>query len=204
LRLVTTGRAYLAVVNGRQEIRGRRILGSHIEGEDIMKLSKLFMMALLAGTLGAFGCSDDETNGGGSGGSGTGGSGGSTADPCTGGLCDTADVKIDCDAARAACKVDTTINMTDAECDAAATEFYCVVGDPGTGGAGGDGGGGAGGASGVAGCDVGLCLNNAERKAACEEFMPACILFCEGEGSAESCGEDECIAFALVFICKEQ
>jgi len=159
------------------------------------------MIALLAGTLGVFGCSDDPpSNGNG----GTGGTGGGAAEPCTGGLCETADVKIDCDAARAACKVDTTINMTDAECDAAATEFYCVVGDPGTGGAGGDGGGGAGGASGVAGCDVDLCLKDPGRKAACEAFMPWCIEFCEGEGSAESCGSDECIAFALVFICNEQ
>jgi hypothetical protein len=173
-----------------------------------MKLCNLFMIALLAGTLGAFGCSDDPATGtggsGGSGGNGTGGSGGSTADPCTGGLCETVDVKIDCDGARADCKIDTTINMTDAECDAAATDLFCNVGAPGTGGAGGDGGGGAGGASGVNGCDVDLCLADADRKAACEEFIPACLVFCEDEGSLESCGEDECIAFALVFICNEQ
>jgi hypothetical protein len=178
-----------------------------------MKLSNLFMIALLAGTLGVFGCTDDPENGtggsggngtAGTGGNGTGGSGGSTADPCTGGLCETADVKIDCDLARATCKADVELDLTDAECDAMATDLYCNVGAPGTGGAGGDGGGGAGGASGVNGCDVSLCLTNAERKAACEAFIPACLVFCEDEGSLESCGEDECIAFALVFICNEQ
>ena len=183
-----------------------------------MKLSNLFMIALLAGTLGVFGCDDDpQTGNGGSGGGGTagsggtggsggsGGTGGSTADPCTGGLCETADVKIDCDAARATCKADVELALTDAECDAMATEFYCNVGAPGTGGTGGGGGaGGAGGASGVNGCDVDLCLTNEERKAACEAFIPICLVFCEGEGSVESCGEDECIAFAFVFICNEQ
>jgi hypothetical protein len=43
-----------------------------------MKLSSLFMIALLAGTLGVFGCSDDPpaTGNGGSGGEGTAGTGG--------------------------------------------------------------------------------------------------------------------------------
>ena len=43
-----------------------------------MKLSNLFMIALLAGTLGVFGCSDDPpaTGNGGSGGEGTAGTGG--------------------------------------------------------------------------------------------------------------------------------
>jgi len=169
-----------------------------------MKLSKLFMMALLAGTLGVFGCSDDENNGGGTnGGGGSGGSG--VTEPCTGGLCETADVKIDCEASNTVCKADANgdIGMTDAECDEAMTELYCVVGNPGTGGAGGDGGGGAGGASGVDGCDKELCLTEPDRKAACEEFMPWCIAYCD---SAEGglCGADECAGFALIFICREQ
>ena len=42
-----------------------------------MKLSNLFMIALLAGTLGVLGCGDDTTNPAGSGGSGTAGTGGS-------------------------------------------------------------------------------------------------------------------------------
>jgi hypothetical protein len=179
-----------------------------------MKVSRLLVIGLLAGTLGAFGCSDDETNGGGSG-------GGGVTEPCTGGLCETADVKIDCEATNTVCKADANgdIGLSDAECDAAVTEFYCNIGAPGTGGAGGDGGGGAGGdggggaggdggggaggASGVEGCNEDLCLTNPERKAACEEFMPWCIEFCEGEGSAESCGLDECIGFAALFICNE-
>ena len=165
---------------------------------------------MLAGTLGAFGCSDDPpSNGnggsGGDGAAGTGGTGGGAAEPCTGGLCQTADVKIDCEASNTVCKADANgdIGMTDAECDEAMTELYCVVGTPGTGGAGGDGGGGAGGASGVEGCDVDLCLDNADRKAACEEFMPWCIAYCD---SAEGglCGADECAGFALIFICREQ
>jgi len=42
-----------------------------------MKLSNLFMIALLAGTLGVFGCSSDpETGNGGNGGNGTAGTGG--------------------------------------------------------------------------------------------------------------------------------
>ena len=176
-----------------------------------MKLSNLFMIALLAGTLGVFGCSDDPpSNGnggtGGDGAAGTGGTGGGAADPCTGGLCETADVKIDCEAAITTCIADAELDLTDEQCEAASTELYCNIGTGtgGTGGTGGDGGGGAGGASGVAGCNVELCLTNADRKAACEEFMPWCIEFCEGEGSMEACGEDECIGFAAVFICREQ
>ena len=58
-----------------------------------MKLSKLFMIALLAGTLGVIGCGDDATNPAGSGGSGG-------TDPnitCDVGLCLANDVaKADC------------------------------------------------------------------------------------------------------------
>jgi hypothetical protein len=57
-----------------------------------MKLSRLFMIALLAGTLGVLGCGDDETNPAGSGGSGTAGTGGSgtagTGGGGGGGMCD--------------------------------------------------------------------------------------------------------------------
>jgi hypothetical protein len=42
-----------------------------------MKLSNLLMIALLAGTLGVFGCNDDPTGTAGTGGSGTAGTGGS-------------------------------------------------------------------------------------------------------------------------------
>jgi hypothetical protein len=57
-------------------IHGRGILGSHIEGEEIMKLGDLCMIALLAGTLGVFGCSEDSNGAAGTG--GTAGSGGTT------------------------------------------------------------------------------------------------------------------------------
>jgi hypothetical protein len=50
-----------------------------------MKLSKFFMIALLAGTLGVIGCGDDATNPAGSGGSGTAGTGGT---PSNGSVCD--------------------------------------------------------------------------------------------------------------------
>jgi len=172
-----------------------------------MKLANLFLITALVGVVAAIGCSDDPPsngNGGSGGTAGSGGTGGNGADVCTGGLCETADVRIDCDTARAACKADTTIDMTDAECDAAATEFYCNVGDPGTGGTGGDGGGGTGGTgvSDIAGCNESLCATDPARQAACEEFWPLCVAFCNSEG--EACGEDECAGFALVFICNEQ
>ena len=49
-----------------------------------MKLSKLFMIALLAGTLGVIGCNDDTTGTGNTNGNGTGGtpSNGSVCDEC--------------------------------------------------------------------------------------------------------------------------
>jgi len=134
----------------------------------------------------------------------SGGTAGSGGDVCTGGLCETADVKIDCEAAVAACKADVELDLTEAGCDAFATELYCNT-DTGTGGTGGAGGGtgGTGGGTGVEGCDVGLCLTDEDRQAQCEEFIPACLIYCDSpEGG--TCGRDECAAFALVFICNEQ
>ena len=58
-----------------------------------MKLSTLFLMTVLVGTLGVLGCNDETTGTAGSGGSGTAGSGGSGtagsggAGPCSGGVC---------------------------------------------------------------------------------------------------------------------
>jgi hypothetical protein len=54
--------------------------------------------------------------------------------------------------------------------------------------------------AGVPGCNESLCATDAERRAQCEVFIPACLIHCE----TEVCGEDECIAIALVFICNEQ
>jgi hypothetical protein len=88
-----------------------------------MKLSNLFMIALLAGTLGVLGCGDDTTNPAGSGGSGTAGTGGSgTAGTGGGGvMCD-----------------QTAQEICDARCDVqeeipACVSFFddCLVTDPG-------------------------------------------------------------------------
>ena len=101
-----------------------------------MKLSNLFMIALLAGTLGVLGCGDDTTNPAGSGGSGTagtggsgtagtGGGGGTVTDPCTGGLCvDPSEPKAACELTIEFCKsVDCCegVNPTDRQCDAFGT-----------------------------------------------------------------------------------
>ena len=80
-----------------------------------MKLSRLFVIALLAGTLGVLGCGDDTTNPAGSGGSGTAGSGGSgtagTGGSTPAGNCDYGDC-VDgstqqqaCEAATQACMI---------------------------------------------------------------------------------------------------
>jgi len=112
-----------------------------------MKLSRLFVIALLAGTLGVFGCSDDDPNGnGGSGGDGAAGSGGGVADPCAGGNCaGDADLEAACEAGVEYCKSLGAGGAggaggapTDEQCDAAGSAF-CNV-DTGTGGTGGTGG----------------------------------------------------------------
>jgi len=117
-----------------------------------MKLSRFFVIALLAGTLGAFGCSDDPpSNGnggsGGDGAAGSGGTGGGAADPCTGGFCDDpSEAKTACGVAVDFCKSPDCcgdgVDPTDGECDAFG-EALCTIdfgGTGGTGGAGGDGG----------------------------------------------------------------
>ena len=72
-----------------------------------MKLSKLFVIALLAGTLGVLGCNDETTGTAGSGGSGTAGSGGSgTAGNCDYGDCvDGSTQQQACEAAIQACMI---------------------------------------------------------------------------------------------------
>jgi len=100
-----------------------------------MKLSNLFLIALLAGTLGVFGCSDDPApdngtagtggdgtagTGGsgtaGTGGSGTGGTGGTVGavEACSGAKCQANDVlRATCETAYDRC---IALNPTDAEC----------------------------------------------------------------------------------------
>jgi hypothetical protein len=155
-----------------------------------MKLSNLFIIALLAGTLGVFGCSDDPpANGnggnGGNGGSGTAGTGGGTggsggADPCTGEFCD--------DSAqpnKAACEafIDGCSSLgaggaggappTPEDCDRIGGALcQHEVGTGGTGGTG--GGGGTGGTPSGGNCDYGLCVDDSAEKATCETLVGYC------------------------------
>lgn len=164
----------------------------------MMKLLKAIVFAALVGSVAVIGCADEETNGTGGTGGGTGGTGGGTggtgggggAEACTGGLCETADVKLDCEAAVAACNADAELDLTSDQCDALGDGIYC---NPGTGGE-----GGTGGAPSVPGCDVLACETDADLKAACEEFVADCLVYCE---NTVECGEDECIAIGVAIIC---
>jgi hypothetical protein len=182
-----------------------------------MKLSRLFVIALLAGTLGAFGCSDDETNGGGSGGDG--------ADiGCDEGDCltDTA-LQEQCEQLVTAC---IARDINEAECIAAGLLVLCKV-DDGTGGTGGSGGsGGSGGTAGTGGtggtagtggtggtagtggtggtggapdpdrlCNEGLCADPGEAKDTCKVLVATCI--------ERDLNVDECIAGVLLLVCNE-
>ena len=141
---------------------------------------------------------------GGTGGDGGGGTGGDGTDPCVGGQCDTdSQAKTNCQDTIDACNSSVDVELTPTQCEALGREVFCTEGGTGgTGGGAGGGIGGAGGTPGVTGCDESLCAMDPDRKALCEEFIPACIVYCEGQ--AESCGEDECIGIALIFICNEQ
>jgi hypothetical protein len=165
-----------------------------------MKLSKLFVIALLAGTLGVFGCSDDEPqNGnGGSGGNGNGGSGGTAADACTSGDCadSSSDVQTACGEVKTFCNSDDcctlpgtggtggtmTVDPDSDTCDDVG-QVACILGAGGaggTGGTGGDGGGGTGGTG--ATCDdftgqevCSLCTVD-NLKPACEDAFADCLV----------------------------
>jgi hypothetical protein len=190
-------------------IHGRGILGSHIEGEEIMKLSNLLMIALLAGTLGVFGCSDDDpkTGNGGSGGSGTAGTGGSGTGGsggngsidvgCDEGRCVDAAEATKCEDAIAACILAEPAD--EAECIAAGNLIYCD--ESGAGGTGGGGGAGGGGGTGVPPvgsevCDEGLCTSPGEARDECEELLDLCVEF------APESKWDECVGAALLFACE--
>jgi hypothetical protein len=58
-----------------------------------MKLSKLFMIALLVGTLAAIGCGDSGSSNGGNGGSGNGGNGNGVCDFTAEELCEQCDAQ---------------------------------------------------------------------------------------------------------------
>ena len=182
-----------------------------------MKLSNLFMIALLAGTLGVFGCSDDPPangNGGsggegtaGTGGSGTAGTGGSgtagTGGTGGGGIdlgCDEgnctagSEAEMDCEALTAACIADEIAN--EEECIAAGNLIFC--GGDGAGGNGGNGGnGGSGGAPDPdAVCDEGACAEPGEVQDQCKTVLEACLI-AEPEENW-----DECVIGVQLIICK--
>jgi hypothetical protein len=89
----------------------------------MMKLSKLFMIALLVGTMGVIGCGDETTGTGGmTGTGGTGGTGGFDFDTaCDRGLCLQSDVlKAECETLVAACRTEPPANQD--ECIIVITE----------------------------------------------------------------------------------
>jgi hypothetical protein len=143
-----------------------------------MNLSKLFVIALLAGTLGVIGCSDDDNGGtGGTGTGGTGGGGGTVTDPCTGGFCDDpSEAKTACGVAIEYCKSDDccsgaggaggAVDPTDDQCNALGPKI-CMIDFGGAGGAGGAGGGTA--AEVCDQCDV------PEQAPDCETRYDSCI-----------------------------
>jgi hypothetical protein len=189
-----------------------------------MKLSRLFVIALLAGTLGVFGCSDDPPS------NGNGGSGGSAGSGGTGGG-DGADIGCD----EGDCLTDTALqeqceqlvtaciarDINEAECIAAGLLVLCNDGTGGTGGSGGTAGtGGTGGTGGTAGtggtggtagtggtggtggapdpdlvCNEGLCADPGEAKEDCKVLVATCI--------ERDLNVDECIAGVLLLVCKE-
>lgn len=141
-----------------------------------MKFRNITTTIALVGALAMLGCGDD-------------GGGGGT-------VCDVGDCASDttaaanCEASITACNTEGT--LTSEACDDLGVATYCMP----------TGGGSDAGAGGIPGCNESLCAMDAERRQLCEDFVPECIVFCEGE--AEACGEDECLAIALVFICNEQ
>ena len=156
-----------------------------------MRLSNLCMMALLAGTLGVFGCSDDDN--GGTGGTGTGGSGGNGSIDvgCDEGRCLDAAEATKCEEAIAACILAEPAN--EAECVASGNLIYCDES-----GAGGTGGGGGTGVPPVGSevCDEGLCTDPGAARDQCEELLDLCVLY------APEMQWDECIGAALLFACE--
>jgi len=72
-----------------------------------MKLSKLFMIALLVGTMGVIGCGDDDTTDPGTGNTGGGGS-------CNTGVCvDNSELRAACETAVQACSISPLPNCAE-------------------------------------------------------------------------------------------
>ena len=155
-----------------------------------MKLRNLFVIALLAGTLGVFGCSDDPPPQNGNGGSGgTAGSGGT--DACVGPLCEAEASKAACNVFIVECNETVEIDPTPEQCDAWGNAIFCLGGTGGSGG-----GGGAGGAGGEL-CNILGCAEDADLKAKCEAAVAWCVAYCADDAE---CQEDECLGLDLL-IC---
>jgi hypothetical protein len=174
-----------------------------------MKLSKLFVIALLAGTLGVFGCAEDapsDGNGGsgGNGNGGSGGNGGTAADACTSGDCadSSSEVQTACGEVKTFCNSDDcctlpgtggtggtmTIDPDSDTCDDVG-QVACILG---AGGAGGNGGEGGTGGTVPAECDwtaAEICLACELQGGIqdCENEFVACLLADLGGNECEKC-----------------
>jgi hypothetical protein len=170
-----------------------------------MNVSRLFVIAMLVGTVGVFGCSDDENGTGGTGG-GTGGTGGGTGgtggggtggtdDACVGPLCNQPAPKEACNELIGECNTAVQLDIPEETCDLIGNQVFCEEGAGGNGGNGGNGGSGDPDPEVI--CDVLGCQTDGTLKAKCEVAVQFCIDYClEDEG----CQEDECAALGLL-IC---
>ena len=178
----------------------------------MMKLSKICVIAVLAGTVAVVGCKDDGGTGGTGGTAGTGGTGGTGGGIDTGcdqGRCVDDAQATKCDEEILACIAAEPANET--ACTVFGNVLFCSEGGAGgsggaggAGGAGGDGGaggsGGAGGEGGTGGgidvsCDEGRCVD-ADQADKCEREILLCI-------EAEPANEEECIAIGNLLFCEE-
>jgi hypothetical protein len=167
-----------------------------------MKLSKLFVIALLAGTLGVLGCGDDDGNGnGGNGGNGgtagTGGTGGGGGVDlgCDEGRCVEAAQADKCEDGIGTCIIAEPAN--EEECIAAGNLIFCNEGAGGTGGNGGTGGtGGAGGAPDPdVVCNEGLCASEGQPKDDCKLYLAECL------ANNPALQDEECVAGVQLIFC---
>ena len=178
-----------------------------------MKLSRLFLIAFLAGTFGLLGCNDDSNGTGGSGGTagtggnggaagsggsgGTAGSGGSGGTAGTGGIdfgCECADSEVvaECEDLVGACIASET---PEEKCVVAGLCIFCFE----CGGAGGNGGsGGVGGTGGSSGpfCNTERCATDEMTAEACRTVVALCI-------AEKPLNTEECILAAQLLYCED-
>jgi hypothetical protein len=167
-----------------------------------MRPSKLFVIVLLAGTLGVFGCSDDPPsngNGGSGGTAGTGGTGGSVDLGCDEGRCVEAAQAMACEDGIGTCIAAEPAN--EERCIIAGNLVFCSEG--GTGGTGGTGGiGGTGGTGGTGEppdpdlvCNRGLCEVQGDPKEKCEFALTVCI------ANNPEVNWEDCVGAVLLIFC---